>query len=88
MKLQPALLLALAVPVLGLLSLVIQAELGSRFGAPWEIAIRGHDPRDILRGQYLRYRFDFERGARDKCGPALQALQGEAPASGRLPASR
>ena len=72
MKLQPALLIALAIPVLGLLALVIKAELRASATETWEVAIRGYDPRDLLRGQYLRYRFDFERGGQDECGPSAE----------------
>jgi uncharacterized membrane-anchored protein len=51
---------AALLPMLGLVALVVRAEVAVHFGATYRIPIRGYDPRDIFRGQYLRYEFDFD----------------------------
>ncbi|MFT3772923.1 MAG: GDYXXLXY domain-containing protein [Minicystis sp.] len=55
------LLVALALPIVALLAMVVRAEIVSRGGKPWVIAIRGYDPRDLIRGHYLSYRLDFRK---------------------------
>ncbi len=53
------LLIALALPIVALAAMVVRAEITSRQGRPWTIAIRGYDPRDLVRGHYLRYQLSF-----------------------------
>lgn len=52
--------IAAVVPVLGLGGLVLKAELAVRSGPTWTLPISGYDPRDLLHGHYLRYRFDLD----------------------------
>jgi hypothetical protein len=65
--------IAVVIPVIGLMGMVARAELATHAGPAWTIPIRGYDPRDLLRGRYLRYRFDFdwEEGA-STCGEGDQ----------------
>lgn len=50
-------ILAFALPLVGFLAGVGKAE-AERLGAPrYELAIEGFDPRDLVRGNYLLYRF-------------------------------
>jgi hypothetical protein len=55
----------LALPVVTLAAMIGDAERGQRAAGTMRVAIQGYDPRDILRGHYLRYRFawDAEPGA-------------------------
>ena len=47
---------ALALPVVVLAVMVVRAEVIIAAGRTYELLIEGYDPRDLLRGQYLRYR--------------------------------
>lgn len=49
-------LLVLALPLLVLLGMMVRSELILARGREYEVSIDGYDPRDLLRGQYLRYR--------------------------------
>jgi GDYXXLXY protein len=60
--------LAVVVPMLGLLVLVARAEVRLRSGASFRVAIEGYDPRDLLRGHYLQYRFRFDWQGESSCG--------------------
>lgn len=60
--------LAVILPMLGLLVLVARAEMLLRSGESFRIAIEGYDPRDLLRGHYLEYRFDFDWRGESTCG--------------------
>jgi uncharacterized membrane-anchored protein len=66
--------LAVLVPVLGLALLAARAEVAQRSGAVWTIPIEGHDPRDLLHGQYLRYQYRLRWHGQDTCGPVEQRL--------------
>jgi hypothetical protein len=61
-------LLAVLVPVLGLAALVGRAEYAVRHGLVWTIPIEGHDPRDLLHGQYLQYQYRLRWQGIDTCG--------------------
>ncbi len=54
-----AVIATLALPVAGLGAMVIDAERNQAAADVMRVAIRGYDPRDILRGHYLNYRFDW-----------------------------
>jgi uncharacterized membrane-anchored protein len=60
--------LAVILPMLGLLVLVARAEVLLRSGQSFRIAIQGYDPRDLLRGHYLQYTFDFDWHGESTCG--------------------
>jgi hypothetical protein len=64
-------LVAVAIPVLGMLAVIGRAELASRDGIEWTIPIEGFDPRDPLHGQYLEYRYRFRWTGPHTCGPQL-----------------
>lgn len=61
-------LLAVLVPVLGLAALAGRAEYAVRHGPQWTIPIEGYDPRDLLHGQYLQYRYRLRWRGTDTCG--------------------
>lgn len=60
--------IALALPLLVLLFLIGRGEFISRSGQKWRVRITGYDPRDLVHGQYLRYRLQWvwERSEPDR----------------------
>jgi uncharacterized membrane-anchored protein len=60
--------IAVVIPMLGLLVLVARAEVLLRSGTSFRVAIEGYDPRDLLRGHYLQYRFRFDWQGESTCG--------------------
>ncbi len=70
MKQHQWLWVAVILPLVGLIALVGRAELSRRLGPTWQIPIAGFDPRDLLHGRYLRYRFRFDWQGESTCGTA------------------
>jgi GDYXXLXY protein len=64
-------LLAVLVPVLGLAVLVGRAEYAGSHGRVWTIPIEGYDPRDLLHGQYLQYRYRLRWQGPASCGATV-----------------
>jgi uncharacterized membrane-anchored protein len=62
-------LVAALLPVLGLILMVARAEWTVRSGTLWQIPIVGYDPRDLLSGHYLVFRYDFENLRPASCLP-------------------
>ena len=61
------LIFASALPVLGLLFLVLRAQWIVSSGTLWRLPIEGYDPRDMLSGHYLTFRFAFEKNQPPNC---------------------
>lgn len=56
----PALrLVAFVLPVAGLVGLWGLSDYQSRQGTDWEVPIEGYDPRDLLRGHYVEFTYDW-----------------------------
>lgn len=72
-------MLAVLVPVLGLAVLVGRAEYAGQHGEAWTIPIEGYDPRDLLHGQYLQYRYRLRWQGADTCGYGSQGSREPAP---------
>lgn len=51
--------LALLLPLAGLGLIWLMAERESRQGTEWDVPIAGYDPRDLLRGHYVQFRYDW-----------------------------
>lgn len=49
----------LVLPLAGLAALWAQSDTLSRQGTDWEVAVQGYDPRDLLRGHYVEFRYDW-----------------------------
>ncbi len=71
--------LAVLVPVLGLAALVGRAEYAGSHGRTWTIPIDGYDPRDLLHGQYLQYRYRLHWDGRDTCGATPNGVREPVP---------
>lgn len=58
-------LFAVALPFVVLCLLIVRAEYHIRHGEQWSFELQGYDPRDLLRGHYLRLSvtYDMESGA-------------------------
>lgn len=50
--------IALVLPLLLLAVMVVRAEWQLAHSDTWHFAIRGYDPRDLLRGHYMQFRLD------------------------------
>lgn len=68
------LLVSVVLPILGLIALIGRAELNLRGGRPWVLPITGYDPRDLLSGHYIRYRYDLQWDGLDSCGDQPGAI--------------
>lgn len=70
--LSPRLLLAaLLLPLLGLAGGALHAWWQTSHGSVWEVPIRGYDPRDLLRGHYIRFQYDWPTtGPTTRAAPA------------------
>jgi uncharacterized membrane-anchored protein len=65
------LLLAVCLPALAIATGILRAELHRDRAELWQFPVRGYDPRDLLRGQYLNYTIDLPpRGGKLECGHA------------------
>lgn len=81
---------SLALPLVGLAGLWGWSDRQSRQGTDWDIPVQGYDPRDLLRGHYVQFRYDWpglETGRDDERiawdGAFDLCLQGRAPALAR-----
>lgn len=63
------LLIAVSIPFVLLSLLIVRAELHISQGKEWKFQVQGYDPRDLLRGHYLRFglRYDWEVEASRSC---------------------
>lgn len=48
-----------ALPVLALAGTWVSAHRTAQQGVDWDVPVRGYDPRDLLRGHYIRYEYDW-----------------------------
>lgn len=56
---------ALALPLIGLGGSWAVTHLKSQQGTDWDVPIRGYDPRDLLRGHYITFQYDWPGLKRD-----------------------
>lgn len=61
MKSRAGLLLAvaLALPLAGLVASWAATHSRAQQGTDWDVPIRGYDPRDLLRGHYITFQYDW-----------------------------
>lgn len=77
-------LAALALPLAGLAGLWFQSDTHYRTGTEWEVPIEGYDPRDVLRGHYVEFTYDWPGLAQSDIIPATLCLEGDAPVIARV----
>ena len=54
------LLMVVMIPFVLLCLLIARAEYHINSGAQWDFKVTGYDPRDLLRGHYLRFRLAYD----------------------------
>lgn len=67
--------LALALPVLGLAGTLIASEAALSGATVWRISITGYDPRDPLRGHYIRFQYTWNLAGRAPACADMAACQ-------------
>lgn len=66
------LLMVVMIPFILLCLLIARAEYHLNTGAQWDFAITGYDPRDLLRGHYLRFRVAYDwQEPQNECQDAI-----------------
>jgi hypothetical protein len=87
MKPRSALALALALPLAGLAASWASSHHAAQQGTEWEVPIAGYDPRDLLRGHYVIYRYDWPELEGRRTNLALETVlcfEGEPPRIARV----
>lgn len=77
-----ALALALALPLVGLAASWAATHRAAQQGTEWDVPIAGYDPRDLLRGHYVIYTYDwpgFEAGGAELASEQALCLEGQPP---------
>lgn len=72
------LVLALLLPVVALAAGIARNELALASAQTWVIPVEGYDPRDLLRGHYIQFRYRWQvEGDRSQCdgGDCLICLE-------------
>jgi hypothetical protein len=54
-----ATLATLALPLVGLAGLWTWTDRWTREGTDWEVPVQGYDPRDLLRGHFIQFQYDW-----------------------------
>lgn len=75
-------LAAAVLPLLGLGALWATSERTYNTGTEWLVPVRGYDPRDLLRGHYVEFEYDWpglEDPALGFAGPERLCLEGTPP---------
>ena len=77
----------LALPLIGLAAAWAVSHQRGQQGVVWEVPVQGYDPRDLLRGHYLVFQYDWPGlDDEDVPGPgATLCIEGDAP---RIAATR
>lgn len=72
---------ALALPLIGLVASWATTHSAAQQGTDWEVPIQGYDPRDLLRGHYITYQYDWPGLARSDPFAYIASLciRGKAP---------
>jgi uncharacterized membrane-anchored protein len=68
MKLRPALAAALLLPLIGFGASWAMTHQKAQQGTDWDVPIAGYDPRDLLRGHYIQYRYEWPGITADENG--------------------
>ena len=82
-----ALAAALALPLVGLAASWASTYVAAQRGTVWEVPIAGYDPRDLLRGHYVIYTYQWPGLEGRRTNLALEqilCIEGEAPRIARV----
>lgn len=50
---------AIALPLVGLGAIWAWTDVWTREGTDWDVPVRGYDPRDLLRGHYIEFQYEW-----------------------------
>jgi hypothetical protein len=71
---------AVLLPAFGLAALWVESHLTYNEGTEWDVPVMGYDPRDMLRGHYVEFTYDWPlEGTPAESGLAFLCLSGDAP---------
>lgn len=70
---------ALMLPLAGLCGLWVNSHLASQRGTLWDVPVQGYDPRDLLRGHYITYSYEWPGLPDDAAGSTRLCISGTAP---------
>lgn len=73
-----SMLFATALPVVGIMALVVRAELRGQ-GDEWRVRAGGYDPRDPISGHYLLYSYQWSWSGTATCDEPPMHFRGEKP---------
>ncbi|TPV96060.1 MAG: GDYXXLXY domain-containing protein [Myxococcales bacterium FL481] len=76
--------ISLALPVSLVVGVIVHTEWTRATHTKWRLPIAGSDPRDLLRGRYLRFRFDVADPADGQRHDSCVCLDADAERHGRL----
>jgi hypothetical protein len=82
------LIAALVIPLLGIAALMVRGEVRTSGDRVWRVPVEGYDPRDLLSGRYLNYRYLWAPQTPQCPEPAAACclcLSGAAPGVASLP---
>ena len=82
-----ATLAALVLPLVGLAGLWVWTDSWTREGTDWEVPVEGYDPRDLLRGHYIQFQYDWpgeEVAEENRWWLPAFCIEGEAPTIERI----
>lgn len=77
-------LAAIALPLVGLAGMWASTEQWSRQGTDWLVPVEGYDPRDLLRGHYVQFRYAWPGAEEPAFDGAFPDGQGQYPFGGCL----
>jgi hypothetical protein len=69
----------LLIPAAGLAAIWANAHRESKLGTDWDVPVRGYDPRDLLRGHYIEYEYDWPKLTQEIYGHETLCIEGKAP---------
>ena len=76
---------ALALPLIGLGLAWADTHRKAQTGTDWDVPIMGYDPRDLLRGHYITYQYDWPGLKRDNFGFVTElCIEGSSPTIRRV----
>lgn len=75
------LVIGAVIPLLGIAGLIARAEVKVRSGETFRVAITGYDPRDLLHGHYLQYRYDWDWQGQHGCGAGEASVPSVGPST-------
>jgi hypothetical protein len=75
--------MSVLLPVIGFSAIWANTHLNAQKGVDWDVPVEGYDPRDLLRGHYITFQYDWPGLKQDEKNrwnpPDIICLEGKAP---------